>query len=27
MQQQAGLADTAATNTGGNDTMAEILVL
>ncbi|RBC81015.1 NAD(P)H-quinone oxidoreductase, partial [Xanthomonas oryzae pv. oryzae] len=26
MQQQAGLADTAATHTGGNDTMAEILV-
>ncbi|WP_235426029.1 NAD(P)H:quinone oxidoreductase, partial [Xanthomonas euvesicatoria] len=26
-QQQAGLADTAATHTGGNDTMAEILVL
>ncbi|RBJ96932.1 NAD(P)H-quinone oxidoreductase, partial [Xanthomonas oryzae pv. oryzae] len=24
MQQQAGLADTAATHTGGNDTMAEI---
>ncbi|RBH06249.1 NAD(P)H-quinone oxidoreductase, partial [Xanthomonas oryzae pv. oryzae] len=23
MQQQAGLADTAATHTGGNDTMAE----
>ncbi|RBF80994.1 NAD(P)H-quinone oxidoreductase, partial [Xanthomonas oryzae pv. oryzae] len=27
MQQQAGLADTAAIHTGGNDTMAEILVL
>ncbi|RBJ86937.1 NAD(P)H-quinone oxidoreductase, partial [Xanthomonas oryzae pv. oryzae] len=26
MQQQAGLADTAAIHTGGNDTMAEILV-